>query len=203
MDLTYPFAAGRGSMGRASFVRMRRWVRTRSLVPARAEDLTAAGTFSTVVPPGGTAALPTAAVGPDATVHLHVRRFVKAGNDAIGGEQPPANQAPPMQTPYNWGVRWSLEGVEGGAGSRLLAGAEEGAEILMCAPPSGGGSGSAAGAPPRWWVSLQTEATPVTAAAAAAMATATHAGVKGQGPAAAAARQEHRTSAMLDWQGGH
>ena len=48
IDLTYPFAAGRGSMGRASFVRMRRWVRTRSLVPARAEDLTAAGTFSTV-----------------------------------------------------------------------------------------------------------------------------------------------------------
>jgi hypothetical protein len=163
--------------------------------------------YTTVVPPGDTAALPTAAVGPDATVHLHVRRFVQAGSDATGREQPPANQAPPMPTPYHWGVRWSLEGVEGGAGSRLLAGAEEGAEVLMCAPPRGGGSGSAAGAgaPPRWWVSLQTETTPVTAGAAAAtaMATATHAGVKGQGPGAAAARQEHRPSAMLDWQGGH
>jgi len=123
LDLSYPFSPGRGSMGRASFVRMRRWVRRRSLVPSRAEDLAAAGTFSTVVTPGGTTALPIAAVGPDATVHLHVRRFVDHR-----GQQP---QHPVL---YNWGVRTAhahvhgvgVSGREGGSGSRLLARAEAG-----------------------------------------------------------------------------
>jgi hypothetical protein len=205
LDLSYPFPPGRGSMGRASFVRMRRWVRRRSLVPARAEDLTAAGTFSTVVPPGGTAALPTAAVGPDATVHLHVRRFVNRRHQQ---QQQQEEEEQPL--PYNWGVRTCDGGAEGGTGSRLLAGAEEGAEMLCVTPPMGGGSGSAS--TPNWWVSLQTEATPVAAAArpgggggggGGATAMKTHGG------SGATNRHQHQPSAniasgrsrasMIDW----
>ena len=155
LDLGYPFAPGRGSMGRASFVRMRRWVRRRSLIPARVEDLSAAGVFSTIVPPGGTTGLPAAVLGPDATVHFHVRRFL---DSQVQGQAQD-------QVPYNWGVRPSHEGTggEGGTGSQLLARREIGAELLLCTPPIGGGSGSASTG--NWWLSLQSEATPVVAAA--------------------------------------
>lgn len=119
-DLKFPFHSGHGP-GPMSFVRMRRWIRTRALTVQPAEIVAtpkaaAALRQRVVVKPGESAGLISAVVGPVAQSELFMRTITSKG-------------------PSEWGV--DVDSPEGGAWACMISGAMEGSEVTRVVDPTG------------------------------------------------------------------